>query len=259
MQKTKTVGGQRMPEPRMTMEMKRKLLDALLQESDYFDSFFITEDLLNFGVQLGIDDSNRQAVFLAMKDRVPHIFLNIEKQEVEVFVSWEEVPARVRVVANDKDILDIDYASFFEFLGQVDAVFTPVYPLGTIIALSAQEIPEVFKSLLMDGYLTVIITGRRIPMDDLDGVAGHFTIDYVARPWPMGEMPDTQPMVISNQMIDHVVQTGFSNEFEKLFVTDYIDTNQFSSGRISFSFMTAEQFLNATSDVEKEGGVSDGN
>jgi hypothetical protein len=104
----------------------------------------------------------------------------------------------------------------------------------------------------------MLIIGRKVTIAGFDD---HFVVDYLAEVWPVGYIPDVQPIVLTTQTIESVVSLGYESEFEDEFSERILQTDQIKDTRISTAYMTKEQgqhYFAELADVDKKGGIEIG-
>ena len=107
-------------------------------------------------------------------------------------------------------------SEFNRFLALVDLAFGVIYPLGTIVELDEELLPQefvqVFKAEGMDFY--VVISGRRVRLEN------EAYIDYIGHLCPYGVRFDTEPLFISSVFVKRVISEGYTDASDQ----HYCDT-----------------------------------
>ncbi|MBF0777100.1 DUF4176 domain-containing protein [Streptococcus sp. 19428wD3_AN2] len=70
-----------------------------------------------------------------------------------------------------------------------------------------------------------------------------YVVDYLARIWPLGEMPGMDAFFVSNMMIERLRFEGYSDEWERQFTEDVLRATQLSQQQVSTAFMRSEDFV----------------
>ena len=108
--------------------------------------------------------------------------------------------------------LDLSLPLFQVFLSYVDLLFGKIYPLGSIVELDKELLPEElvasFARENMD--FNVVITGRRALVNNQTAYA-----DYIGYVWPYGMDFETQPLLISNLFVKRVISEGYTDARDK--------------------------------------------
>ncbi len=127
---------------------------------------------------------------------------------------------------------------FQAFLGLVDTLYSPVYPIGTVVELDtaffSKKVQQRFRE--SPGFL-VSIHGRR-----LEHAQENAFIDYMGSLWPFGLMKGVEPLYFNIIMIKRVIASGLTNELETDFVQQ-VYRNQFAEKGIR-SYIYFEQITN---------------
>lgn len=131
---------------------------------------------------------------------------------------------------------------FLLFIGRVDAVYSEILPIGTVVELDVEMMPEIIQDMFKSSETGELVTvsGRKIPL--ITGFE-NYIVDYLGRLWPFGEIPGSNPIFVSNMMIKRVVSLGLKNEWEDEFVLNALRTTQVSNEQVSTAFMTNEDAL----------------
>jgi len=105
-------------------------------------------------------------------------------------------------------------AEFVRLLVLIDKIYTEILPLGTVVQISKDKLPKDILSMFDDELLIhVMITGQRICIEN------KFYLDYTGYFWPNGLIPNQDPVVISENMIEKVLFRGLeNNEIENQYV-----------------------------------------
>lgn len=148
-------------------------------------------------------------------------------------------------------VQEFSIAELLDYLGIIDSVYSPIYPVGTVVALDLELLPEPLRSQLSNGPGALVsLTGRKVPLRE--GFEDYI-VDYVGRLWPFGEMPGTEPILVSNMMIEHSVQLGYTDELEEKFADDVLRATQLSHQQVSTAFMRTEDMVRYYAPMIKEG------
>ncbi|MGM0112104.1 DUF4176 domain-containing protein [Enterococcus sp. DIV0187] len=126
--------------------------------------------------------------------------------------------------------LTLTFNQYLNYMGLIDAVFSEIYPTGSVIELNEELLSDELKQMFGDSEvgLSVLIHGRRLPFEDSTAC-----IDYIASLWPFGMMPETEPIYITNLMIKRVISSGLTNEYEEKFVFEVLRKQWIEAGNRS--------------------------
>lgn len=108
--------------------------------------------------------------------------------------------------------LDLSLPLFQAFLSYVDLLFGKIYPLGSIVELDKELLPEELVSSFARENMdfNVVITGRRALVNNQTAYA-----DYIGYVWPYGMDFETQPLLISNLFVKRVISEGYTDTRDK--------------------------------------------
>lgn len=108
--------------------------------------------------------------------------------------------------------LQLSLPLFQAFLSYVDLLFGKIYPLGSVVELDKELLPEDLVAAFAreDMDFNVVITGRRALMNEQTAY-----VDYVGYVWPYGMDFESHPLLISNLFIKRVISEGYSDARDK--------------------------------------------
>lgn len=132
--------------------------------------------------------------------------------------------------------ITLSVQEFNQLCSLIDVLFTPIYPLGTVVELKeelfSEEVQSYFKSRNMGMY--AVLHARRYM------VTGDDYIDYLGSLWPMGVVKEADTMSISSYMIKEVVFEGFTNNVEEDYVMNNLRQTFLNEGKQSILFQREE-------------------
>ena len=130
--------------------------------------------------------------------------------KVEIEFNWR----REEILVKQLDIrLVFKLTTFPTFLNLIDICFLDVHPVGSVVELDIDLLPEQVKAMYADSKPLASISGRKFWF----GNNFAYYSDYVGRLWPLGEGHST-PLYLANVMIKRVVFTGMVDDTEEKFV-----------------------------------------
>jgi len=191
--------------------------------------------------------------------RHPMIFKKIYRSfsTMEDSVRLEpEVGAAVNIVFNREsnevivNRLDLEvgftYGIFLRFLDLVELCYVEVVPVGSVVELDLDFVPENIKKFA--GYdnksLYVMVVAQKIPLENNE----HVFADYSVTLWPFGLQKYTPPFIIANLMIKNLIHKGMRNDAEKAYL-DKVKEKIIVHEMSSFMYLTKDELLN----LEKKG------
>lgn len=133
---------------------------------------------------------------------------------------------------------ELTFDQLLRLMGLIDSVYSPVYPLGTILKLKREMLPDKWQEIVSDQEeVLVMVTGRK---QNLPGVYANYLFDYITVIWPLGALPEVEPIGVSNMMIENVVFPGYTNELEKEMEEKVLKASQLANKQVSSAFMPDE-------------------
>lgn len=215
--------------------------------------FEVTEELILTGVLLGTNFQLLRSVYKTYRNldqRIEH--KPMVGAKLSVFFDYEK-----QCVTFDRQVSQVvlTIPQFLQYIGKIDVAFAPIYPIGTTVELDESMLPESVAGMFKEGELGAIVTltGRKVPlMSDFD----HYIVDYLGRLWPFGEMPGTDPILVSNMMIKRVIMENYTNDYEEAFSFDVLRATQVLNQQISTAYMTTDDAI-AYYEVLSESTITD--
>ncbi|MEX2785139.1 DUF4176 domain-containing protein [Streptococcus sp. H49] len=125
-------------------------------------------------------------------------------------------------------------SDFKRWLAETDLLLAPVLPLGTVVELDSRFFPEALvKSFEKEGIpFRASISGRRFLLHP-NAADEHSYVDYLATIYPYGIRLDTEPLLVPNYMIERIVQEGYQDEQDAVYVEAQYRRDYFHSGILS--------------------------
>ena len=185
--------------------------------------------------------SKRESSF---SDGITEVKFNLENDEVTVVTSSVEIKFTEKL--------------FLKYLNLMDLCFFKMLPIGSVIKLDTEMMPEDFRKSFSGSHASMFtISGRKT---FIQGKFGEYYVDYVARLFPFGESQLAQPFLISNMMIREVIFEGFSNELEKQFVDNVLRQDLINKKRRNISYLLDSEVKALENAIQSmtnpEGGTS---
>lgn len=237
----------------MVQKDPKKFFEAILT-ADPSITFDVTEELIQTGVMLGNNLPLFRGIYLTHRNAQ-------EQFEHKPMIG---APLTVTFDYEKKQVLfdrktsqfSLSEDQFLQFLGKVDAAFLPIYPIGTTVELDEQLLPENLSEMFTNGGLgaRVTLTGRKVPL--MEGFE-NYVVDYLGRLWPFGELPNGEPILISNMMIKRVLETGYSDDYEETFSFDVLRATQANNCQQSSAYMSpsvTKQYIERLTEIVNQEG-----
>ena len=176
---------------------KRELLEVVLQNDKILD-LEITDELLQMGNLLGNQPSLFREVYKAFRNQ-EDVFENKPKIGAKFSVTFDYPNETIRFERLETQ-LDIPFSQFLRLMGLIDACYSEILPLGTVVELDIDMMPEVIQNMFKNSELgeLVILTGRKVPLRE---GFNDYVVDYLGYLWPFGEMSNTPAIYVSNLLL----------------------------------------------------------
>lgn len=112
--------------------------------------------------------------------------------------------------------LVLSMKDFRIWLSYTDLLLAPILPLGSLVELDRELLPEELVSEMDKAKVPLIamIMGRRLLSEPDD----REYIDYLASIYPYGMRPDIEPLFIPSYLISQVIQEGYSDTLDQSYV-----------------------------------------
>lgn len=218
---------------------KSKILYSIFHNDSHID-FEVTDQVLLIANFLGNHLEILRSVYKSYRILESQMTYK-PKIGAEVRVNFDYQAHTVTFYRNDIE-LTFTESQFLIFLGKIDAIYSEILPIGSIVELDEEMLPPVIKEQLENSGIAelVMISGRRIPLPE---PYNEHIIDYYAYIWPIGKLPSISPITVSNMMIKKVVHVGFTNALEETFALDVLRATQLAKEQISSAFMPVAKGL----------------
>ena len=230
----------------------QKMLQELMANHDFAPKTVVDEKLLNILMRLGNSGQQLRRLYKSLaKGADAYTYKTLVGDDMVFRFRYEG--DQIEIVKGNEHV-SLNGNDFMFLLGCVDAVFSPIYPIGTVLILDKDLLASELTEPFVDRPLEVVITSRKIP---LEGEFSNYLIDYLARFWPYGEIPHTDPLFITNMMIERVEMMGPANQFEHDFSEKVLRTNQLALNKRSAAFMDSEaarKYVGAIQDRKEDEG-----
>ncbi|WP_314831243.1 DUF4176 domain-containing protein [uncultured Streptococcus sp.] len=182
-------------------------------------------------LQLGIDEGERAILeqvgqsLISQGDAFRRLQLAIVKKEsfysyssllgtsVTMEFDWERGKVTLAYLGSE---LILSMKDFRIWLSYTDLLLAPILPLGSLVELDRELLPEELVSEMEKAKvpLMAMITGRRLISEPDD----REYIDYLASIYPYGMRPDIEPLFIPSYLISQVIQEGYSDTLDQSYV-----------------------------------------
>ncbi|VDY72781.1 Uncharacterized protein conserved in bacteria [Streptococcus sanguinis] len=182
-------------------------------------------------LQLGIDEGERAILeqvgqsLISQGDAFRRLQLAIVKKEsfysyssllgtsVTMEFDWEREKVTLAYLGSE---LVLSMKDFRIWLSCTDLLLAPILPLGSLVELDRELLPEELVSEMEKAKVPfmAMIMGRRLLSEPDD----REYIDYLVSIYPYGMRLDVEPLFIPSYLISHVIQEGYSDTLDQSYV-----------------------------------------
>lgn len=177
---------------------------------------------------VGQADAFRKLQLAILKKESLYSYSSLLGTSVVMKFDWESAVACMTYLDSE---VKLPMKDFMLWLSYTDLLLAPVLPLGSLVELDRDLLPQGLVSAMEDAKVPFMATimGRRI----ISGPDDKEYIDYLASIYPYGMRLDVEPLFIPSYLISRVVQEGYSdvldqNYVDKQYRRDYFQHNIFS-------------------------------
>ena len=182
-------------------------------------------------LQLGVDEGERAILeqvgqsLISQGDAFRRLQLAIVKKEsfysynsllgtsVTMKFDWEQERVTLAYLGSE---LVLSMKDFRIWLSYTDLLLAPILPLGSLVGLDCELLPEGLVSEMEKAKVPfmAMIMGRRLLSEPDD----REYIDYLVSIYPYGMRLDVEPLFIPSYLISHVIQEGYSDTLDQSYV-----------------------------------------
>ena len=182
-------------------------------------------------LELGVDEGERAILeqvgqsLISQGDAFRRLQLAIVKKEsfysyssllgtsVTMEFDWEREKVTLAYLGSE---LVLSMKDFRIWLSCTDLLLAPILPLGSLVELDRELLPEGLVSEMEKAKVPfmAMIMGRRLLSEPDD----REYIDYLASIYPYGMRLDVEPLFIPSYLISHVIQEGYSDTLDQSYV-----------------------------------------
>ena len=175
---------------------------------------------------VGQADTFRRLQLVILKKESLYKYSSLLGTSVVMEFDWDSSTACLTYLESK---VRLSMKDFMLWLAYTDLLLAPIFPLGSVVELDRDLLPDGLVSAMEDAKVPFMATimGRRIisGTDDKE--------DYLASIYPYGMRLDVEPLFIPSYLISRVVQEGYSdvldqNYVDKQYRRDYFQHNIFS-------------------------------
>ena len=177
---------------------------------------------------VGQADAFRRLQLVILKKESLYRYSSLLGTSVVMEFDWDSSTACLTYLESE---VRLSMKNFMLWLAYTDLLLAPIFPLGSVVELDRDLLPDGLVSAMEDAKVPFMATimGRRI----ISGTDDKEYIDYLASIYPYGMRLDVEPLFIPSYLISRVVQEGYSdvldqNYVDKQYRRDYFQHNIFS-------------------------------
>ncbi|GAK30159.1 hypothetical protein WOSG25_012560 [Weissella oryzae SG25] len=212
-----------------------KVIETVLK-ADEIIAPLVDDSLITLAMSLGINQAVFKDIYQVIRKR-GEVFSHqvMMGPLVKADFDWVTGNVDLQVGPYRKSLI---FNQLLRLMGLIDSVYSPVHPLGTVLKLNREMLPDKWQEMVSDQEeVLVMVTGRK---QDLPGVYANYLFDYITVIWPLGALPEVEPIGVSNMMIENVVSPGYTNELEKEMEEKILKASQLANQQVSSAFMPDE-------------------
>ena len=182
-------------------------------------------------LELGVDEGERAILeqvgqsLISQGDAFRRLQLAIVKKEsfysyssllgtsVTMKFDWEQERVTLAYLGSE---LVLSMKDFRIWLSCTDLLLAPILPLGSLVELDRELLPEELVSEMEKAKVPfmAMIMGRRLLSEPDD----REYIDYLASIYPYGLRLDVEPLFIPSYLISQLIQEGYSDTLDQSYV-----------------------------------------
>ena len=177
---------------------------------------------------VGQADTFRRLQLVILKKESLYKYSSLLGTSVVMEFDWDSSTACLTYLESK---VRLSMKDFMLWLAYTDLLLAPIFPLGSVVELDRDLLPDGLVSAMEDAKVPFMATimGRRIIPEPDDKEY----IDYMVSIYPYGMRLDVEPLFIPSYLISRVVQEGYSdvldqNYVDKQYRRDYFQHNIFS-------------------------------
>ena len=175
-------------------------------------------------------DAFRRLQLVLLKNESFYSYNSLLGTSVTMKLDWEK--EEVTLTYLDSELI-LSMEDFRIWLAYTDLLLSPILPLGTLIELDRELLPEELVSEMEKAKVPfmAMIMGRRLLSDPDD----REYIDYLASIYPYGLRLDVDPLFIPSYLISRVIQEGYSDSLDQTYVDQQYRRDYFQHNILSMA------------------------
>ena len=175
-------------------------------------------------------DAFRRLQLVLLKNESFYSYNSLLGTSVTMKLDWEK--EEVTLTYLDSELI-LSMEDFRIWLAYTDLLLSPILPLGTLVELDRELLPEELVSEMEKAKVPfmAMIMGRRLLSDPDD----REYIDYLASIYPYGLRLDVDPLFIPSYLISRVIQEGYSDSLDQTYVDQQYRRDYFQHNILSMA------------------------
>ncbi|WP_208423181.1 DUF4176 domain-containing protein [Latilactobacillus fragifolii] len=189
----------------------------------------LTEEYISVGKMLGSQKSVFKQLYLAyLRQEISFEFKPTIGAKFSCLFDYQK--RSVQIMRLEKQLV-FTFEIFQQYMRLIDALYSPILPIGTVVVLDEKFLPEEIRMMFSEGDLGLLVSihARKVTLSESS------LIDYVGTIWPFGMMVDVEPLFLNNLMIEKVVMSGLTNDYEKRY-SEILQKQQLIDQKYSYAF-----------------------
>ena len=162
---------------------------------------------------IGQGDAFRRLQLAIVKKDSFYSYNSLLGTSVTMEFDWEQERVTLAYLGSE---LVLSMKDFRIWLSCTDLLLAPILPLGSLVELDRELLPEELVSEMEKAKVPfmAMIMGRRLLSEPDD----REYIDYLVSIYPYGMRLDVEPLFIPSYLISHVIQEGYSDTLDQSYV-----------------------------------------
>ncbi|WP_314580594.1 DUF4176 domain-containing protein [uncultured Streptococcus sp.] len=158
-------------------------------------------------------DAFRRLQLAIVKKESFYSYSSLLGTSVTMEFDWEREKATLAYLGSE---LVLSMKDFRIWLSYTDLLLAPILPLGSLVELDRELLPEELVSEMEKAKVPfmAMIMGRRLLSEPDD----REYIDYLASIYPYGMRLDVEPLFIPSYLISQIIQEGYSDTLDQSYV-----------------------------------------
>ena len=196
----------------------------------------VAESGRNFLEQIGYSlvgqkDAFRRLQLVILKKESLYRYSSLLGTSVVMEFDWDSSTACLTYLESE---VRLSMKDFMLWLAYTDLLLAPVFPLGSVVELDRELLPEDLVEEMDAAKVPFMATimGRRLLSEPSDGKY----LDYLASIYPYGLRLDVDPLFIPSYLISRVIQEGYSDMLDQHYINQQYRRDYFQHNIISLTY-----------------------